>query len=139
MIFMCRWQRYSCSILITEGRTRGVLPVSLDTDSLRKSIAALCRRKAARDLGHPHDWRPESVRDPHTGECFTGPGAWEFIADLGEAGADMEVVILDNPPGKKGYVLHPAGGEGQPDIYIKVQLLGQVILGRSFHYTKYPS
>jgi hypothetical protein len=68
------------------------------------------------------------------GRCFTPLTVWDYIADCLENGTPVEVIVLDRPPGKKGYVLKIP----QPDkqvLYIKLQLAPPGVLGRSFHYS----
>jgi hypothetical protein len=59
--------------------------------------------------------------------------AWELIASRLEEGHEVETIILDQPPGKTGYVmkidLHP----GRPLLYVKLELGSGVVIGRSFH------
>lgn len=44
----------------------------------------------------------------------------------------MEEIILDQPPGKKAYVVLAHGWESEK-IYIKLQLGSGQVIGRSFH------
>lgn len=115
-------------------------PEQAETDLGRvcRELAILCRRSRSRTLGWPRDWRPGSVVNPkdEDGQVFTEVGAWEFVADLLEAGHSVQVVDLARPPGKKGYVLLAPGGEGRPEIYVKLQLGTGQVLGRSFHYSE---
>ena len=64
---------------------------------------------------------------------FTGAGAWHFIVELLEAGQDVEQIVLDMPPGATGYVLVVPGAENNSEIYIKLELVGNTVHGRSFH------
>jgi hypothetical protein len=110
---------------------------SRSLDDIRRELAVLCRRSWCRNLGWPRDWRPGTVVDPHDADqqVFTEAGAWEFIAELLEAGHPIQGIELENPAGKKGYVLVANGGEKRPDIYIKLQLGSGKVIGRSFHYS----
>ena len=101
----------------------------------RHQLAMLARRKKGRDLAWPRDWRPHTVRDPSTGEFFTDAGAWEFIADCLDAGELLDELVLDNPPGKLGYVLQIKTNDELPRIYIKIRLGAGKVLGLSFHYS----
>lgn len=47
----------------------------------------------------------------------------------------MEVISLNKPPGKKGYVMLYETGTDSPDIYVKLQIAKDLI-GRSFHYSE---
>ncbi len=66
---------------------------------------------------------------------FTEAGAWEFIAIQLENGHEVNEVTLDKPPGCTGYVLEIAGEDGQATIYIKLEIVGTKVYGRSFHYS----
>jgi hypothetical protein len=69
-------------------------------------------------------------------QVFTERGAWEFVAELLEAGHPLKEVDLKKPVGKKGYELLASGGKGRPEIYMKLQLGSGRVIGRSFHYSK---
>jgi len=107
------------------------------SDAVRRELAVLCRRAWCCELGWPRDWAPGSVVDPNDPDqqVFTERGAWEFVADLLEAGHPIQEIELDKPPGKKGYVLGASAGQGRPEIYIKLQLGSGKVIGRSFHYS----
>ncbi len=109
----------------------------VDLRSLRIEIAALARRQKCRRLGHPNRWFPDRVTDPQTGQPFTWPGAWDFIATLMEKGHPIEVMELKDPPGKNGYVMLVDLAPGVPNLYIKLEMLKDTVLGRSFHYSDY--
>ena len=47
----------------------------------------------------------------------------------------MECVILEQPPGKKGYVMKP--DIGAKSVYIKFQMGAGKVIGRSFHYSEF--
>jgi hypothetical protein len=46
-------------------------------------------------------------------------------------------VLLDNPPGRTGYVLKIALFGAPRLIYVKLQLGSGNVIGRSFHYSDY--
>lgn len=70
------------------------------------------------------------------GVPFTEAGAWRFIADLLDQGHPFDdIIVLDNPPGALGYVMKKQTRYGE--IYIKLQLGGDCVFGRSFHYSEY--
>lgn len=80
----------------------------------------------------PTKWHPTSLRHPDDGEPFTGDGCWTFVADAIDRGERVEEMVLDHPPGKRGFVMKLAGHAGTI-IYVKLQLLADKVLGRSFH------
>lgn len=104
----------------------------------RRQLAMLARRKTARVLGWPRDWRPGSVINPLTGAPFTEAAAWQFIADVLETRHDVPLttVAMQYPGGggKTGYVLVVEHGDRR--IYIKLQLGAGKVIGRSFHYSQ---
>ncbi len=109
-------------------------------DEIRKELARLAGRSQTRQAKFsrqaPCDWRPQQVIDPRSGEPFTPEGAWEFIVEQIEGGAEIDVLLLEKPPGKKGYVLKLQGAEGEPTIYVKLQIMSGYVLARSFHYSR---
>ena len=75
-------------------------------DDIRHQLVVLARRKQARTLGWPRDWRPTQVLDPQSEKPFTPEGAWGYIADLLEQGEPIETKILDPPEeGDTAYVM----------------------------------
>ena len=44
----------------------------------------------------------------------------------------METITLDKPPGKIGYVMLVDGNYSEK-IYIKLEIVGEKVFGRSFH------
>lgn len=110
---------------------------------LRSELARLCRASKQRSSEfsreRPTKWNPGRVLDPldENGRPFTPHRAWEYVADLLEAGHFVEAKTLDQPQGKTGYIMKIL----QPDkqvLYVKLQLCPPGVLGRSFHYSKYP-
>jgi len=86
-------------------------------------------------LDWPRKWHPAQVRDPRRqGDYFTRENAWEFIAEILEAGHPFEVIEQDDPPGVNAYQMVVDIGEASvPAVFIKVRLGAGEILGRSFH------
>ena len=98
-----------------------------------RQLCILCGSKRTRTVAVTrHRWEPGRVRDPKSGECFDTESAWAFIRECLEAGAEVEVIELDHPRGKRGYVLF-GQGTGGDRIYMKLQFGGQNVIGRSFH------
>lgn len=108
--------------------------------SIRKDLAERARRKGTRTREwtkeRPTDWRPYTIRNPSSGEYFTDEAAWEFVADLLDQGHPVEMITLEQPPGKTGYVMSVELAKDQPFLYIKLQLGRDVVIGRSFHYSE---
>lgn len=103
--------------------------------SLRRELALLCRRKRTRSHvfspDRPTHWAPGEVINPRTGQPFTEMTAWEHIATLLEDGHEVEIITLEHPPGKMGYVMIERRKEGE--LYVKLQRGRDGILCRSFH------
>src|SRR5437868_11246790 len=104
--------------------------------SIRRDLARLCRSRKTRTAEfsrrQPTQWQPFKTIHPETKEVFTEDGAWQFVADLLDAGQPLTEVVLEKPPGKKGYVMKiPVNG--RRSIYIKLQLGSGQVFGRSFH------
>ena len=47
----------------------------------------------------------------------------------------MEVIELNKPRGRLGYVMLIDLGRDVPRLYVKLQLGAGVVIGRSFHYS----
>jgi len=88
-------------------------------------------------MAAPTEWRPQTLRDPESPEqYFTDERAWQCVADALDAGIPVEVIELQKPPGKKGYVLRLPGCPPVQTIYVKLQLGSDKVIGRSFHQDK---
>lgn len=87
----------------------------------------------------PTDWCPGHVRNLNAvlGNAFTDISAWDLIATKLEDGHPVETVELNRPPGKTGYVMKIDLGQERP-VYVKLQLAGKKVIGRSFHYSDRP-
>ena len=109
------------------------------SNDIRWQLIALARSRRTRSSqfspSRPTHWAPYEVRRPDSGEAFTADGAWNFIVELLEGGCDIEEIVLAQPPGRRAYVILVDGWAGDK-IYIKLQLGGGVIIGRSFHMSK---
>lgn len=66
---------------------------------------------------------------------FTETSAWALIALLIEDGHPIEEIELEMPPGAKGFVLLVDLVDDSNTLYIKLQLGGNGIFCRSFHYS----
>jgi hypothetical protein len=76
------------------------------------------------------------MTDPRTSEVFTEDAAWEYVAHHIDSMAEIEVIDLSVPPGKKGYVMLLPSHDCKISIYVKLQLGADCVVGRSFHYSK---
>ena len=83
----------------------------------------------------PTKWQPTRVRNPERGVdlCFTDETAWTFVADRLERGEDVDVIELEKPPGREGYVMRIDIGSDVPKLYVKLELVAARVWGRSFH------
>ena len=105
-----------------------------DIEVVRREFIVLIRKRkriVPRDL--PCRWLPWVVSDPRSGQPFTPNGAWDFVAERLEASEQICEITLDNPAGKKGYVMEIDLGVDVPKLYIKLQRGSGVAMGRSFH------
>ncbi len=110
-----------------------------DVESIRKSLAQLCRNKNLRITGRNFDvanyWEPYRVKDPDTHMYFTDDGAWDFIADALESGAKLRCIKPTTEfPDYAYYIIEQI--DEKTEVYMKVMLkqkLGKVV-GVSFHY-----
>src|SRR6267143_6568637 len=93
--------RFRWSRLVNLNRPAGASRAST-VNSLFHVVAGGAVFWAGRETGGQ-----ERVVDPHDADqqVFTEAGAWEFIAELLEAGHPIQEIELDNPAGKRGYVL----------------------------------
>ena len=106
--------------------------------SIRRELARLCRSRKTRTAefsnSQPTQWQPWKTIHTQTKDIFTEDGAWQFAADLLDAGEPLKEVVLIKPLGKKGYVMEiPV--KGWRPIYIKLQLGSGQVFGRSFHHS----
>jgi hypothetical protein len=113
--------------------------MSQSFDDIKLKLAEFARLKDKRDVGFfpddPSKWWPGNVTDPRSGEPFTVFGAWEFIAEeLEKKKTIIKEVVLKKPVGKPGYEFCVDTEFGE--IYIKVRLTRDRIIGRSFHYSE---
>lgn len=107
-------------------------------DATRRQLEYRCRSRKSRrnkfSSDMPTHWDPGSLRDPRApDEFFSTDTAWEFIADHIKNGCEIEIILLEKPPGKRGYVLKLAGHPDSVVIYVKLQLGADCVFGRSFH------
>ena len=106
---------------------------------IRHQLSVLARRSKSRETAFtkstPTDWRPQTVRNPssHLGMAFSEAEAWELITTKLEEGHSVETITLDQPKGKIGYVMKICLTKDSPSLYVKLQLQGQKVIGRSFH------
>ena len=118
------------------------LLMSPESPEIRRLIARLAGSAKCRRLGWdsqwklPSDWTPGTIDDPESGMPFTNAGAWNLLAELVEEGHPMEEVRLDVPLGDLAYVLLVNLEGADSTLYIKVQVKGGLLLGRSFHYSE---
>lgn len=110
-------------------------PLLADAE-VRRQLRQLCSSEKTRTVGsapeHPHRWHPTTVRHPETGEMFNTIAAWRFITSCLENGTPLEILILNQPQGKKSYVML-VPGYGPDRIYIKLCFGKSKVIGRSFH------
>jgi len=110
-----------------------------DLEEIRQRLLKLAGTKQTRSTTfsreRPVQWSPSEVMHPEHGMYFTDSGAWEFIIELLSGGYVLTALELDKPPGAWGFVMVVATPQRR-DIYIKLELCGNRVHGRSFHYSE---
>jgi len=84
----------------------------------------------------PCRWQPRQFTDPRSRQAFTDESAWEYIVQNLQANVEIQEMTLDKPAGAKGYVLKLAGANKRK-IYVKLQICGDHVRGRSFHESEF--
>ena len=108
---------------------------------VRRRLAMFASRKEARfnefARERPIEWRPSSIMNPRTGFYVSPLEAWALIVDELTAGCALEEIELQQPPGRKAYafLIELEPNSSRPPIYVKLELLGDRVIGRSFHYS----
>lgn len=108
-----------------------------DRAQLSKRASSRKTRLSTFSSRAPTKWHPTSLVHPETGEPFTEDNCWSFVAGAIDGGEPVEVIELKRPVGKRGFVMKLAGHEATT-IYVKLQLLSDKVLGRSFHQSRGP-
>jgi hypothetical protein len=101
------------------------------SELVRRALSRKTRLSTFSDKA-PTKWHPTSLRHPADGVPFTEDNCWDFVILAITGGAPVEEIVLRHPAGKRGFVLKLVGYEGTI-IYVKLQLLADKVLGRSFH------
>ena len=100
-------------------------------------LLRLSKRRSCRNTAFspkiPCDWAPQTVWDTRFDRCFTQEGAWNYIIELLESGHRFIPKAMGKPPNTIGYETVIDRGPNLPPLYIKLQILGGTIFGRSFH------
>ena len=118
------------------------IPVYNETEKAREQLLTLLRkdrRSAKFTKKAPTRWQPENVIDPRTNRpnrlhpYFTRNSCWEYIEELLDSGHKIEIMNMRKPPGSKGYVMKVQQGRENPELYIKLQIGRDRVIGRSFH------
>jgi len=109
-------------------------------DSVRKKMLNLLeagKTNVEWSKERPIDWRPDTVTnpDPDINMSFTPKTCWGFIEKLLLDRHPIEIITHEKPKGEKGYVMLFETESGLPDIYIKLQIINEILMGRSFHYS----
>ena len=119
-------------------------PCGIDDDT-RRLLALLARSPRTRRVGRPPKrpsrWSPFTVPNPESAFDlhFTHASAWQLIADRLEQGEHVEIIEMDRPVGVTGYVMKLQLEEGSHELYVKLELTGSKVIGRSFHLAHDPS
>ena len=110
-----------------------------DLASIRSELSRLAKRRQDRitqwSRQMPTEWTPGKVTNPEVDMPFTEAGAWLFVAHLLDTGHPIQQVTLRQSRSDVAYVMLVDLKPETPKLYIKVQLKGGKICGRSFHYS----
>jgi len=110
-----------------------------DLASVRSELSRLAKRKQDRitewSRQMPTEWTPGKVVNPEVDMPFTEAGAWHFVAHLLDTGHPIQQVTLRQSHSEVAYVMLVDLKPGTPKLYVKLQLKGGKICGRSFHYS----
>jgi hypothetical protein len=110
-----------------------------DLASVRSELSRLAKRRQDRitewSREMPTEWTPGKVINPEVDMPFTEAGAWHFVGELLDAGHPIQEVSLRHSHGEVAYVMRVDLKPGTPRLYVKLQLKGARICGRSFHYS----
>jgi len=113
-----------------------------DLELIRVRLIRLCESKRTRRAiftpEMPSQWQPRQFTDPRSRQAFTDDGAWNYISQSLSDGTTIEEIVLDQPAGAAGYVLMLAGANNRK-IYVKLQICGDHVRGRSFHESEFDS
>jgi hypothetical protein len=116
---------------------RGVGKSAAGWEQVRGDLLRLAKSRTCRSTAFtpkvPCDWSPQSVWDTRFGMLFTSEGAWNYIIELLESGHQFTSKAMKTPPNTIAYETVIDRGSNLPPLYIKLQILGGRILGRSFH------
>ena len=108
---------------------------------VRQQLIALIRtgrRTAEFTRDRPVKLRFGEIRSPDSGWPLTRATAWSAIFQLLESGAPLKKIQLHRPPGEAAWVCRARLGDGEPLVYLKLQVLrGSSVLLRSFHLDEY--
>lgn len=108
----------------------------------RARLAGLARqakcRTSAFSQHRPCQWDPFNTLSDG-GYSYTDAGAWAALADYLESDAPIYTTSLDKPPGAWAYVLFLAPTKLWRGIYMKFEVTGPGLHGRSFHHPENPT
>jgi hypothetical protein len=110
-----------------------------DLAIVRSELSRLAKRKEDRitewSRQVPTEWTPGKVVNPEVDMTFTEAGSWQFVAELLDTGHPIQQIVLRQSRSEVAYVMLIDLKPGMPKLYIKLQLKGGKICGRSFHYS----
>ncbi len=111
------------------------------SEAERDLLISACRDKnrrfVERTRERPTEWRPYEVLVPDLAEfniCYTDNTAFEFAAEQISAGYAVKKIALRHPQGSHGYEMTFLRADHRV-LYVKLELKGQSVFGRSFHFS----
>lgn len=106
----------------------------------RTRLAGLARQSRCRTSAfsklRPCEWDPFKTFSPR-GYSYGDAGAWGLAAELLESQVPLYTISLEKPPGASAYVLFLPPTKEWRGIYIKIEVTGPGLYGRSFHHPKF--
>jgi len=108
----------------------------------RARLAGLARQSRCRtstfSRSRPCQWDPFTTLSDR-GYSYTDAGAWALVADCLESELPIYTINLERPPGASAYVFFLPPTRTWRGVYMKFEVTGPGLYGRSFHHPERPT
>jgi hypothetical protein len=108
----------------------------------RARLAGLARQSRCRtstfSKSRPCQWDPFTTLSA-AGYSYGDAGTWALVADCLESEISIYTIALDKPPGAWAYVLFLPPTDTWRGVYMKFEVTGPGLHGRSFHHPEHPT